>query len=137
MILIMTQGQPKVIFFACYVICYLTLQGVHSMLHIVFSCFLAWNNTLSGKVFAFMLCLTFRLQAAAILLVKLPWFLSHIQLLLLPPKECLQHLVRGTWNPYNFVAIFPKIVACVTAEIMRIYQFSIRIQFSVCLDPYF
>ena len=40
-------------------------------------------------------------------------------------------------NPFYFVAIFSKIVACVTSGIMRIYQDSIRIHFSVCLDLYF
>ena len=40
-------------------------------------------------------------------------------------------------NLFYFVAIFSKIVACVTAGIMRIYQYSIRIHFSVCLDLYF
>ena len=33
-----------------------------------------------------------------------------------------------------FVAIFSKIVAYVTAGIMRIYQYSIRIHFIICLD---
>ena len=35
-------------------------------------------------------------------------------------------------EPIYFVAIFSKIVACVTAGIMRFYQYSIRIHFSVC-----
>ena len=34
----------------------------------------------------------------------------------------------------SFLAIFSKIVACVTTGIMRIYQYTMRIHFSLCLD---
>ena len=37
-------------------------------------------------------------------------------------------------EPNYFVAVFWKIVACLTDGIMRIYQYLIRIHFSVCLD---
>ena len=49
----------------------------------------------------------------------------------------LQAMTYWFWNPFYFAAIFSKIVACVTAEIMRIYQHWIRIHFKVCLDHYF
>ena len=38
------------------------------------------------------------------------------------------------WNPFYFFAIFSKIIACVTSGIVRIYQYSIRKHFSICLD---
>ena len=53
------------------------------------------------------------------------------------PKVYRKWCVWFRGNPFYFVAIFSKIVACVTAKIMRIHQFSIRIQFCVCLDLYF
>ena len=40
-------------------------------------------------------------------------------------------------NPLYFVSNFTKIVACKTAEIMKIYQYSIRIHFSVYLNLFF
>ena len=40
-------------------------------------------------------------------------------------------------NPFYFVTIFSIFFSCVTAKIMRIHQFSIRIQFSIGLDLYF
>ena len=43
----------------------------------------------------------------------------------------------GLVEPIFSLAIFSKIVSCVTAGIMRIYQYSIRIHFGVCLDLYF
>ena len=54
----------------------------------------------------------------------------------------MELLLDSAWhrkdrNPFYFVAISSKIVAFVTARIMRIYQYSIWIHFSVCLDLYF
>ena len=69
-------------------------------------------------------------------------------------KDSFQNLVRKTVlvhttysvhrkqsfsykEPIYCIAIFFKIVVCVAASIVRIYHYSIRIHFSVCLDHYF
>ena len=44
-------------------------------------------------------------------------FLFHLS------SGCLKLVPVWHWNPFYFVAIFSKVVSCVTAGIMRIYQY--------------